>query len=58
MSLNPSPLDGGCTADPLPTRSLQKGLGFLLEFWVLFTKLPSKHCERLSLKSALINTLF
>ena len=58
LSLNPSPLEGGCTADPLPKRSPQKGLEVLLEFWVLLAKLPQKHFDRLSLKSALMNTLF
>ena len=41
ISLNPSPLDEGCTAGPLPPNSLQKGLEFLLQFWVLRTSLET-----------------
>ena len=58
ISLNPSPLEGVCTADPLPKRSLQKDLKILLEFLVLLTKLPWKYFDRLSLKPAVMKALF
>ena len=50
ISLNPSPLERGRTTDPLSNRSLQNSLAFLLEFWVLLTKLPQKHFGRLKIK--------
>ena len=40
ISLNPAPLEGVCTADPLPKHSLQKAFKILPEFWVILTKLP------------------
>ena len=50
ISLNPFPLEGGRTTDPLPLHSFHYGLEFLLDFWVLRAKPPEKHCGRVKFK--------
>ena len=51
LLFNTSPLEGGCTNDPLPKRSPQNSLEFSLEFWFLLTKRPYKHLGLLKFKS-------
>ena len=50
ISLNPFPLEGGRTTDPLPRRSFHNGLEFWVDFWVLLAKPPEKHCGRVKFK--------